>query len=144
LKSEFFQFNFKENKTDNFILNKELHLPGIGTFNLLTNPASFDFPAQVIQPPSYTVSLQQGTAAPSKRLFQWLSGALQISERDAVIWFNDFAFDLKNKVTQGCEISWNGFGKIYQDLGGAIKFTPSSEKIVFGEATPAEKIINNK
>ena len=124
-----------------FILNKELHLPGIGKFILLTNPASFDFSGKAIRPPSYTISFQQGVATPSKRFFRWLSNTLQISERDALIRFNDFAFSLKKQLAEKTEINWNGMGKIYEDFEGAIKFTPSSKKIDFGVVTPVEKII---
>ena len=80
-------------------------------------------------------------AAPSKRFFRWLSDAFQISERDAVIRFNDFAFDLKKQFAEKREINWNGVGKIYEDFEGSIKFTPSSKKISFGVAPPVEKIV---
>ena len=42
---------------------------------------------------------------------------------------------------EGSEIIWNGMGRIYKGNGGAIKFTSSSKELVFGEAVPVEKII---
>ena len=124
-----------------FILHKELVIPGIGTFTLHSKPAVFDFPNRTMNPRAYNISLQRGNGTPSKYFFNWLSGELNISERDAVIKFNDFVFDLKRQIASGAAILWHGIGKLEKDLSGEIKFTPSEGEIIFEEPVKAEKII---
>lgn len=123
-----------------FILYKELNIPGIGTFSLHTDSAHYDLPDKSMRPPSYTILLNKTGKSPSIRFIKWLAGTMQVSERDAVIRFNDFAVDLKNMIAAGNEIIWNGMGKLFEGPGGEIKFTPSSKNNTFGDAVPAEKI----
>ena len=117
-------------------------MPGIGNFNLKTNAAGFDFPSRSILPPSFVFQFIPGGSSPSKQFFKWLAEAVHITERDAVIRFNDFTFDLKNKLAGGSRVKWSGVGELFSGLGGEIKFLADPKKIVFGDPVPAEKIIN--
>ncbi len=62
----------------------------------------------MINPPVYSISLTNELAIPSKEFFLCLAESLNISDREAVVRFNDFAFDLKKKIVAGNEIVWNG------------------------------------
>jgi nucleoid DNA-binding protein len=110
------------------ILHKQLHLPGIGTFAVEKKPADFDVAAQVINPPAYTIALQADHTTPAKTFFNWLGARLGISERDAVIRFNDFLFDLKRQLSSGNKLQWSGVGTLSKGLNGDIKleFGPSN------------------
>lgn len=116
------------------ILHKQLHLPGIGTFAVEKKPADFDVAAQVINPPAYTIALQVDHTTPAKTFFNWLGARLGISERDAVIRFNDFLFDLKRQLSSGKKLEWSGVGTLSKGLNGDIKleFGPSN----YSPATP--------
>ena len=124
------------------ILNKELNLPGIGTFHFNTNPVTFNFPDKAMMPPSYSISFHPGSVTPSKRFFNWLSSTWKISERDAIIRFNDFAFELKNQLTGGAEVFWNGVGKLYKGATGDIRFISVIGEIVLDGVVSAEKIFH--
>ena len=78
--------------------HKQLLVPGVGTFLLNRKTATNNFSEKQIYPPSYSVVMQSGSNSPSKQFYNWLGYALSISDSDAVIRFNDFAFDLKKII----------------------------------------------
>ncbi len=123
---------------------KELSLPGIGTFMLHRKPATIDFPNKMINPAAYAITLQFPASAPSTGFFAWMAGALNISDREAVMRFNDFAFDLKRKISEGDSIEWNGVGTLNRGLAGEVKFVPAAKEYVFEKPVKAEKVIREK
>jgi hypothetical protein len=124
-----------------FILFKQLNIPGVGTFLLERKPAVVDFPNKQIQPPVYSIALHTTHRAPSKIFFNWLAGALHISDREAVVQFNDFAFDLKKQVQEGNKVSWTGIGTLSAGLAGEIRFEPALKNTSFESPVKAEKVI---
>ncbi len=126
-----------------FILHKKLSIPGIGTFLMERKPVVNDFVNKQMHPPSYAVSLQAATDSPATHFFKWMGGALHVSDRDAIIRFNDFAFDLKKQIGSGDIIAWDGVGTLSKGLAAEIKFV-SSENKIFGAPVMAEKIIREK
>ncbi len=126
-----------------FIQHKKLSVPGVGTFLLERKPALGDFVNKQIHPPFYSVSLQASADTPSFNFFKWLAEALHISDHDAIIRFNDFVFDFKKQINDGCTIEWKGMGTINKSLSGEMKFVPAKEP---GHEKPvaAEKLIREK
>jgi hypothetical protein len=123
------------------VLHKQLNVPGVGTFQLERKPADLDFVNKTVNPPSHTISLHHGLATPQKRLFTWLASALGISERDAVIRFNDFVFDLKDQVQSGQKLEWKGIGTLSKGLAGEIRFDPMLKDQPEGMPVPAVKVL---
>jgi hypothetical protein len=124
------------------LLNKELPVPGIGTFLLENKSAIIDFPNRKINPPSFAIALQPASHIPGKNFFSWLADSLGISDREAIFRFNDFAFDMKKQISDGAVINWNGVGVLNKGLAGDIKFT-ASEKELLAPVT-AQKVIREK
>jgi len=108
-----------------FLQYKQLPVPGIGTFLLERTPAVVNFPEKRIDPPVYAVRLQPSGVNPSRSFFTWLGAALQISERDAVIRYNDFAFEMKKSILSGALVNWKGVGQLSKGLAGDIRFVPA-------------------
>ena len=123
------------------VLYKQLNIPGIGTFLLDRTPAEADFPNRLINPPTYSVSLHHGNSHASKNLFRWLSTVLDISERDAVIRFNDFAYHLKNKLQSGDIFQWNGLGTLSKGLAGEIRFDSAMKDLATDPPITAVKVL---
>ena len=121
------------------IQHKHLSVPGIGTFLLQRRPSQADFLNKCIHAPSYTISFRLTEQNPSTKFFSWLAEALNISDRDAVVRFNDFAFDLKKKIEEGNTIKWNGVGALEKQNNG-IRFLPE-ENNSLEKPVAAEKII---
>jgi len=126
------------------ILHKNLSIPDIGTFSLIRQPARGDFPNRIIDPPAYTFSFQPDTNSSSKKFFSWLSAVLLISDRQAIVRFNDFAYDLKRKIQTGEIIDWQRVGTLSKDLAGEIKFIPITKDLIFEQSIKAEKLIREK
>jgi hypothetical protein len=123
------------------VLHKQLNIPGIGTFQVERKPADIDFVGKTVNPPAYTVALHHGNVTPSKKIFNWLADVLNISERDALSRFNDFAFELRDKVMAGEKLLWNGIGTLSKGLAGEIRFEASLKGMSIGEPIPAKKVI---
>jgi hypothetical protein len=109
------------------ILHKQLELPGIGTLVVEKKPASLDVADKVINPQAYSIILQGSGNTPAKKFFHWLGSKLGITDRDAVIRFNDFLFDLKKELSSHNKLQWSGVGTISKAPGGDIKLEPSLE-----------------
>ena len=124
-----------------FILNKQLNVPGVGTFLLERKPAISDFPNHQFLPPSYSISLQQNSNSPSRHFFNWLASALKISDRDAVIRFNDFAFDVKKQLSSGSSIEWKGIGTLKKGLGPDISLEPEIKDFQYDTPVKAKKVL---
>ena len=92
------------------LLHKKLSVPGIGTFLLERRPAGVDFLNRQVKAPIYSIAFVNRIDIASRSFFNWLGNALGISDRDAVVRFNDFAFDMKKQISEGATISWNGVG----------------------------------
>ena len=121
------------------IQHKQLNVPGIGTFLLEKKPSRIDFVNKLVQPPAYCISFQTSNQASSNKLFSWLASSLSISDRDAVVRFNDFAFELKKKIDEGSIVKWTGVGTL-EKKDELIKFLPE-KNVAIEKPVPAEKII---
>jgi hypothetical protein len=122
--------------------NKELPVPGIGTFLLERTSAVVDFPNKLANPPGYSFALKDCDNAPTRKFYCWLGSLLHVSDRDAVIRFNDFAFDMKNQLEAGDTIRWDGVGTIKKVLGGEIRLI--SQEFTPERPVTAEKVLREK
>lgn len=125
------------------ILNKQLLLPGIGAFEAERRPASGDFVNRQMMASSYVFNLLPGAGQPTTKFFKWLGNALAVPDREAIIRFNDFLFQVKQQISNGDTIEWNGVGRLNKGLAGEIKFSPSAPAS-FEAPVTAEKVIRQK
>jgi hypothetical protein len=123
------------------ILYKQLDLPGIGSLLVEKTPAQFVIADKIINPPAFSIVLQANTITPSKKFFNWLGSKLDITERDAVIRFNDFLFELKKQLSSGSKLEWSGIGTISKGLAGDIKLEKSLEGHSPALPVPAIKVL---
>lgn len=129
-----------------FIQHNNLYVPGIGTFLLERAPAQGDFPNKKMNPPVYSVAMQpirndSSGVQQSRQFFIWLAEVLSVSDREAVMRFNDFAFEMRKKINSGSTITWNGMGALSKSLAGEIRFAPAARELVFEQPVSAIKLI---
>jgi hypothetical protein len=118
-----------------------LDLPGIGTIALQMRSSVSDMAERHFSPPLYFFALKKTDEIPQEKLFSWLASHFKIADSEAVIWFNDFIFDLTRQLKEGKEIHWHKIGILQKEFTGEIKFTSVREKLEWLENVPAKKII---
>ncbi|MFN4315084.1 MAG: hypothetical protein ACK4E0_12360 [Chitinophagaceae bacterium] len=123
------------------LINRQLALPGLGTLILDRRPASFDVANRQILPPTFQYEFREGAVQPARKFYQWLATDLGASERDVIVKFNDFAFDMRNRLLKGDVLDWTGVGRFKKALGGQIEFTPGNESWAEGEIVTAQKVL---
>jgi hypothetical protein len=126
------------------ILNKQLNVPGIGTFLLERKPAGTDVIHRQISPPVYTISLMPNNGTPTKRFFYWLAGRLKVHYHEAIVRFNGFTYELKNEILSGNNIAWDHVGTLTKGMSGEIKFESSLSDHNFDPPVSAARIIREK
>lgn len=124
------------------ILYKQLDIPGIGRFEVEKRSADVDFASRIVNPPLYHISFRQmNIASPPRKFFSWLEHSLNISEMDAVRRFNDFVFDIKNKLMPDNPLHWKGIGTLKKWANGEIMFEPSQKDLPMELPVTAKKVI---
>jgi len=126
------------------LLNRKLSLPGIGTFSLCYDPSQHDFTNRQFTAPSYYFTIDSRNDKPSKKLFDWLSFSLGITEWDAIKSINDFSFALKQKLSEDGEVSLGKLGVIRRINNGDLKLDQQSIFLQSEQPMTAEKVIRVK
>jgi len=126
------------------LLNRRLSLPGIGTIFLCQNSAQLDFTNKQFIAPSFYFIIESGNDKPSKKLFDWLSSSLNITEWDAIRSVNDFSFDLKKKLAENGEVKWENVGVLRRDNNGDFKLDQQNVLLQSQQPVTAEKVIRVK
>jgi hypothetical protein len=126
------------------ILNRQLSVPGIGTFFLERKPAETDLSHRQINAAAYTISLKHNNATPNKKFFYWLAEKMNISFPEAIVKFNGFSYDLKNQVMSGNKVVWDKVGTLSKWLTNEIRFEPDLKDQHLDPPVSATKIIREK
>lgn len=126
------------------VLNKQLSLPGIGILHLQRTSSTFDFGNKTFSAPRYFFSLENADQSPSRKLFEWLSQVMMVSEWEAIKMVNDFSFDLKNQVAASVEVSWKNVGKFFRDDKGNLVLDSYLPELESEQPVIADKVIREK
>ena len=126
------------------LLNKKLSLPGIGTIALCQSPSQHDFPNKQFLAPAFFFTIDSANDKPSKKLFDWLSSSLNITEWEAIKSVNDFSFDLKEQLSKYGEVSWEKVGVIRRNSNGELKLDPQNISLQSEPPVIAQKVIRVK
>lgn len=126
------------------VLNKQLNVPGIGTFSLEKRPAQTDFTQRIISPAAYSITMQPGTETPSKKFFNWLSDKLAIAYPEAVVRYNSFVYDVRDYILAGNKVVWNEVGTLSKGIAGDIRFEPAWQELQLDRPVSAVRVIREK
>jgi hypothetical protein len=126
------------------LLNKKISLPGIGTISLCKTLALHDLSNKQFIAPASFFTIDPRNDKPSKKLFDWLSASLNITEWEAIKSVNDFSFDLKKRLSEFGEVSWEKVGVIRRDNNGDLKLDPPNISLQSEPPVTAEKVIRLK
>lgn len=121
--------------------NNSITLPSIGAFSSSHIPAVINFADKDIQAPSYSITFSTNEGSADKNLYSFIARSLNINETEAVQKFNDFVFDLKQKLSTAKKISLPGLGSILKNTNGKNYFE-AAENIASGTTVASNKVIH--
>ena len=125
------------------VQHKSLSIPGLGTIYVERIPAQSDFVNKQIIPPSYHYRFDRYFDAPDKDFFTYLASQKEIADYEAIRWYNEWAYELRNKIRTDHEVKWENVGTLRTDVSGEIIFEPQPNLINFLHAVPAERVIRS-
>jgi len=120
--------------------HRSISIPGLGTIYLETLPAEADVVDRTMLPPVYRFRFDKYFDAPDKEFFGYLASQQNILDFEAIKWYNEFAFELRNRVRSEDQVSWDGVGILKQDSSGNILFESVKAPAFFLQPTPAIRV----
>ncbi|HEY0676743.1 MAG TPA: hypothetical protein VGD17_00605 [Chitinophagaceae bacterium] len=104
------------------IQHKSISIPGLGTIYLERLPAMNDFTNRQIHPPSFRFRFDKYFDAPDKDFFTFLATHRNIPEYEAIKQYNEFAYDLRNRIRHEDKFHWPQVGTLSKEMSGEIHF----------------------
>ena len=125
------------------VQHKSLSIPGLGTIYVERKPAQSDFVNKQIIPPSYHYRFDRYFDAPDKDFFTYLAAQKEIADYEAIRWYNEWAYELRNKIRTEQEVKWENVGVLRTDVSGEVVFEAKQNLISFLDPVPAERVIRS-
>ncbi len=123
--------------------HKSISIPGLGSLVAETIPAVSDFANKQLLPVQYKFRFDKYSDAPDRGFFVYLSMKNNIPDFEAIKIYNEFAFDLRNRIPSNEGAVWQGIGVFKKDFGGEIVFEPYASPYEFYAPVKAERIIRS-
>ena len=123
--------------------HKSISIPGLGSMYIERIPARTDFVNKRILPPAYHFRFDKYFDAPDKEFFTYLAQQTDKADYEAIKWYNEWAYDLRNKLRDGQEVFWKGIGTLKKDGSGDIVFESAGAIPSLQEPSPANRVIHS-
>ncbi|MFT3824516.1 MAG: hypothetical protein QM731_11370 [Chitinophagaceae bacterium] len=131
--------------TSYLLQHKSLSIPGLGSLYIERIPAQTDFVNKRILPPDYHFRFDKYFDAPDKDFFSYLAQQNDMVDYEAIKWYNEWAYDLRNEIRNGNPVEWPGIGTLKKDISGEIIFEAIGGGIASSlEPAPATRVIRNR
>ena len=125
------------------VQHKSLSIPGLGTIYVERIPAQSDFVNKQIIPASYHYRFDRYFDAPDKDFFTYLAAQKEIADYEAIRWYNEWAYELRNKIRTQQEVKWENVGTLRTDVSGEVVFEAQQNLVSFLAPVPAERVIRS-
>jgi len=120
--------------------HRSISIPGLGTIYLETMPANVDVADRTMQPPAYRFRFDKYFDAPDKEFFAFVAVQRNILDYEAIKWYNEFSFELRNRIRAEEQVSWDGVGVLKKDGSGGVLFEPAPATLLFLQPVPAMRV----
>jgi hypothetical protein len=120
--------------------HRSISIPGLGTIYLETMPANVDVADRTMQPPAYRFRFDKYFDAPDKEFFAFVAAQRNILDYEAIKWYNEFSFELRNRIRAEEQVAWDGVGVLKKDGSGGVLFEPSPSPLRFLQPVPAMRV----
>jgi hypothetical protein len=120
--------------------HRSISIPGLGTIYLETFPANVDVADRTMLPPAYRFRFDKYFDAPDKEFFSYVASQKNILDYEAIKWYNEFSFELRNRIRTEEKVDWDGVGILRKDGGGSVVFESVGGNTLFMVPTPALRV----
>src|SRR5579863_2094998 len=120
--------------------HKSISIPGLGTIVMERSPANTDSSSKNFLPPLYHFRFDKYFDAPDKDFFSYLASEKNIPDYEAIKWYNEFSYELRNKIRQDDKVTWDGIGVLKKDYSGNIIFESEPENSLYMQPVKAEPV----
>ena len=120
--------------------HRSISIPGLGTIYLETMSANVDVADRRMLPPAYRFRFDKYFDAPDKEFFSYIASQRNILDYEAIKWYNEFAFELRNRIRTEEQVSWDGVGILKKDGSGSVVFESVGGDTLFMVPTPAIRV----
>ncbi len=120
--------------------HRSISIPGLGTIYLETLPASVDVARRAMLPPYYHFRFDKYFDAPEKEFFSYIASQQNMLDYEAIKWYNEFSYDLRNRIRLEEKVKWDGVGVLRKDVSGNVIFESAPASQLFMDATPAIRV----
>ncbi|HEY4109055.1 hypothetical protein [Puia sp.] len=120
--------------------HRSISIPGLGTIYLETLPAAVDVADRTMLPPVYHFRFDKYFDAPDKEFFTFIATQQNVLDYEAIKWYNEFSFELRNRIKNEDAVSWDGVGILKKDGSGNVLFEPAASSFGFLQPTPAMRV----
>lgn len=121
--------------------HKSLSIPGLGTIFIERVPAQSDFVNKQLLPPSYHYRFDKYFDAPDKDFFTYLALKKNLADYEAIRWYNEWAYELRNKIRTDNPVALDKIGTLRKDFSGDIVFEPERILPAYLAPVPAHRVI---
>ena len=128
--------------TSYLLQNKSISIPGLGSMYIERIPAQTDFVNKRILPPDYHFRFDKFFDAPDKDFFAYLAQQMNRADYEAIKWYNEWAYDLRNRIRDGQQVEWKNVGILKKDTTGDIIFEAAGAIDTLQEPSPANRVIH--
>ncbi|HXB94513.1 MAG TPA: hypothetical protein VNU70_05120 [Puia sp.] len=120
--------------------HRSISIPGLGTIYLETLPANVDVADRTMQPPVFRFRFDKYFDAPDVAFFSYLALQRNTLDYEAIKWYNEFSFELRNRIRTEEEVNWDGVGILRKDSSGNVLFESTGSHLFFLQPTPAIRV----
>ena len=120
--------------------HRSISIPGLGTIYLDTHPASVDVADRTMLPPVYRFRFDRYFDQPDKEFFAYVAAQRNVLDYEAIKWYNEFSFELRNRIRNEDRVSWDGVGVLRKDDSGNVEFESAPSVLAFMQPTPAIRV----
>jgi hypothetical protein len=120
--------------------HRSISIPGLGTIYLDTHPASVDVADRTMLPPVYQFRFDRYFDQPDREFFAYIAAQSNVLDYEAIKWYNEFSFELRNRISNEDRVSWDGVGTLRKDDSGNVEFESTPSVLAFMQPTPAIRV----
>lgn len=120
--------------------HRSISIPGLGTIYLETMPANVDVADRTMQPPTFLFRFDKYFDAPDKEFFAFVAAQRNILDYEAIKWYNEFSFELRNRIRAEEQVLWEGVGILKKDTTGGVQFEATPAPMLFLQPVPAMRV----